>query len=176
MALSEMSMVKTSFLRCFRKESTDIAVLFVFHLAPSSPPVNVTAVPQNSTKISVAWQPVPKKNRNGKIIGYWLIIDDTNSSIRQLLRRKEVKNFLDALEKHPNGTITTCWLILDDDYGHICGAYIKVDDGKEDEAQNVIFTGLRKFTPYWVHVGARTSAGYSISSGSIEVKTGEAGR
>ena len=175
MALSEMSMVKTSFLRCFRKESTDIAVLFVFHLAPSSPP-NVTAVAHNSTTISVAWQPVPKKKRNGKIIGYWLIIDATNSSIRQLLSRSEAKNFSDALEKHPNGTIIACWLILDDDYGHVCGAYIKVDDGKEDKAQNDTFTGLRKFTPYWVHVGARTSAGYSIPNGSIEVTTGEAGR
>ena len=138
--------------------------------------MNVTAVAHSSTTIRVAWQPVPKKNRNGKIIGYWLIIDDTNSSIRQLLRRKEVKNFLDALEKHPNGTITTCWLILDDDYGHICGAYIKVDDGKEDQAQNFNFTALRKFTPYWVHVGAQTSGGYLMSNDSIKVTTGEAGR
>lgn len=61
--------------------------------APSSPPVNVTAVAHNSTTIIVAWQPVPKKNRNGKIIGYWLIIDDTNSSIRQLLYRKGAKKF-----------------------------------------------------------------------------------
>lgn len=176
MALSEMSMVKTSFLRCFRKESTDIAVLFVFLLAPSSAPVNVTAVAHNSTTISVAWQPVPKKKRNGKIIGYWLIIDDTNSSIRQLLYRNDVTNFSDALKKHPNGTIISCRLTLDDDDGQFCGVYIKVDDGKEDQAQNVTFTGLRKFTPYWVHVGARTSAGYSISNGSIEVTTGEAGR
>lgn len=175
MALSEMSMVKTSFLRCFRKESTDIAVLFVFHLAPSSPP-NVTAVAHNSTTLIVAWQPVPKECRNGKIIGYWSITGDTNSSIRQLLDRNEVKEAYDTLGRHPNGTFTTCWLTLHDYYGHICGAYIKVDDGKEDEAQNVTFTGLRKFTPYWVHVGARTSAGYSISSGSIEVTTGEAGR
>lgn len=176
MALSEMSMVKTSFLRCFRKESTDIAVLFVFLLVPSSPPVNVTAVAHNSTTIIVAWQPVPKKNRNGKIIGYWLIIDNTNSSIKQLLGRSDTQKVSYALEKPPNGTITSCWLTVDDVDGHICGAYVKVDDGKEDQAQNFTFTGLRKFTPYWVHVGAQTSAGYLISNDSIEVTTGEAGR
>ena len=171
MALSEMSMVKTSFLRCFRKESTDIAVLFVFLLAPSSPPVNVTAVAHNSTTISVAWQPVPKENRNGKIIGYWLIIHDIHSSVWEFLDRNE---FYDALEKHPNATI--CWSAFKDDYGHICVAYIKVDDGEEDQAQNVTFTRLRKFTTYWIKVGAENNADSSMPSKIIEKKTGQDGK
>lgn len=52
------------------------SVLFVFLLAPSSPPVNVSVVVHNSTAISVAWDPVPKEHRNGKIISYLLILDE----------------------------------------------------------------------------------------------------
>lgn len=170
-----MSLVKTSILKCFRKESTDIAVLFVFLLAPSSPPVNVTVVAHDSTTISVAWQPVPKEYRNGKIIGYLSFIDDNNISIAELLDSNEVQKFYNASQKLPNGTIVSCWS-TDDKNAHICGAYIKLDDGKEDQAQNVTFTRLRKFTTYWVHVGAETSAGYSISNGIIEVTTGEDGK
>ncbi|XP_074627585.1 protein sidekick-like isoform X3 [Acropora palmata] len=44
--------------------------------APSSPPVNVSVVVHNSTAISVAWDPVPKEHRNGKIISYLLILDE----------------------------------------------------------------------------------------------------
>lgn len=185
-----MSLVKTSVLKCFRKESTDIAVLFVFLLAPSSPPVNVTVVAHNSTTISVAWQPVPKEYRNGKIIGYWLIIYDNygsieephdsieepHGSIEEPLDRNEVQKFYNASQKLPNGTIISCLSTFHHDYGHICFAYIKLDDGKEDQAQNVTVTRLRKFTNYWVHVGAETSAGSSISNGSIQVETGEDGK
>ena len=162
-----MSLVKTSVLKCFRKESTDIAVLFVFLLAPSSPPVNVTAVAHNSTTISVAWQPVPKEYRNGKIIGYWLIIHDNHSSLEK---------FYKASEKHANDTIIRCWSTFDGNYDHICDEYVEVDDGKEDQAQNVTFTRLRKFTTYWIEVEAETSAGFSMPSDSIHVRTSEAGK
>lgn len=176
MALSEMSMVKTSFLRCFRKESTDIAVLFVFLLAPSRSPVNVTAVAHNSTTISVAWQPVPKEYRNGKIIDYLLIIHDNHSSVWKFLDSGGEQKFYNASEKHPNETIISCWSTFDDNYSDICLAYIKVDDGKEDQAQNVTFTRLRKFTTYWIEVEAETSAGSSMPSDRIHVRTSEAGK
>lgn len=171
MALSEMSMVKTSFLRCFRKESTDIAVLFVFLLVPSSSPVNVTAVAHNSTTISVAWQPVPKEYRNGKIIAYLLI---TYTESLELEPYKVVQNFFNASRKHSNGTIISCRSY--DNNVHGCGAYIKVDDGKEDQAQNVTISRLRKFTTYRIEVKAETSAGPSMHSESIQVRTSEAGK
>ena len=173
MALSEMSMVKTSFLRCFRKGSTDIAVLFVFLLAPISLPVIVAAVAHNSATISVAWQPVPKEDRNGKIIGYLLIIYTESWELKIY---EVVENFFDTSRQHSNGTIIRCWSSSYDNNGHGCGAYIKVDDGKEDQAQNVTFSRLRKFTTYWIKVGAETSAGSLMPSDGIQVKTSEAGK
>ncbi|XP_068752680.1 phosphatidylinositol phosphatase PTPRQ-like [Montipora capricornis] len=41
---------------------------------PSSPPVNITAYVHNSTTISVAWLPVPRQYRNGRIISYNVVM------------------------------------------------------------------------------------------------------
>ncbi|XP_068689584.1 protein sidekick-1-like isoform X2 [Montipora foliosa] len=46
---------------------------------PSSPPVNVTAYVHNSTTICVAWLPVPRENRNGRIIKYHLDMNNGGS-------------------------------------------------------------------------------------------------
>ncbi|XP_068751750.1 protein sidekick-1-like [Montipora capricornis] len=46
---------------------------------PSSPPVNITAYVHNSTTISVAWLPVPKEHRNGRIILYNVVMNAGNS-------------------------------------------------------------------------------------------------
>ena len=174
-----MFVVRTSVLKCFRKGSTDIAVLFIFLLAPSSPPVNVTAFAHNSTTISVAWLPVPKEHRNGKIISYWLIIyDDYNDSICDAyveVNDGEEHKSQNFSKEHRNVTIFSYRPIIGGNHDYICGTDIEVHDGEEDKAENVTVTRLRKFTTYWVHVGASTSAGSSNGSVGIGVKTREDG-
>ncbi|XP_068739071.1 MAM and fibronectin type III domain-containing protein 1-like [Montipora capricornis] len=49
---------------------------------PSSPPVDVTAYVHNSTTISVAWLPVPREDRNGRIIEYRLDMNGRGSYTR----------------------------------------------------------------------------------------------
>ena len=159
-----MFIVKTSVLKCFRKEKYEIHLfvswkvlilasspscvflmkhlyrfsLFMFFLAPSSPPVNITVGAHNSTAIYVAWLPVPKEHRNGIIIAYRLDLNSGSS--------------------------------------HTPGKDIILTYGGEDEPQNVTFLGLHKFTEYTVRVTAKTSVGNSEASQGITVKTHQDGK
>lgn len=55
----------------------------LFHLnyftVPSSPPVNVSAVVQNSTSVAVTWEDIPLIEQNGEIITYEVRIEPLNT-------------------------------------------------------------------------------------------------
>ena len=129
------------------------SVLFVFLLAPRSPPVNVKVVVDSSTEISVVWDPVPKELRKGKIISYLLIVDDDHSPICKENRPPN----------HPKED-------------PICVKEIEVKNVDEDKSVKVPVVRLRKFTTYNVSVTASTSAGSSRPSNVINVTTDQDGK
>ena len=53
-----------------------LSLSFFCNLVPSAPPHNVTVTALSSSSLSIRWSPVPTMHRNGKIIGYSIVLYD----------------------------------------------------------------------------------------------------
>ena len=55
-------------------------VFCLINIAPSAPPANVSCTAVDESSIHCSWQPPPRKDRNGRIIGYTVRYKAANSN------------------------------------------------------------------------------------------------
>ena len=82
-------------------------MLYLFHVAPSSPPDNVVATAESSTSIQVSWEEVPAIDQNGIITQYEVMYEPSDGqTATQSMTTLNTSILLNNIQEYANYNIT----------------------------------------------------------------------